>query len=322
MSSAGEELEEFIYFRRISYSSAITEGDMAYCSIAEAFPVPTDPGQAGRVARKEERRRAKSCKGPALSFLKGGGDLGVDVDRQSWGASAAAREPELLTNDSSMLKLGWEEKEGFEGSAAEREPGVDVIGSNTKLPNPKIVGRSTELPKLAAETPSYFGAGEDGIPVSEPPTTGRVPNAVESFADFSALPGDNPGYQLRPEFLGSFGAVGYEKSSGRALLDTPNLNDAWKPLTGSGGNTSFFEKLPWPGGRSNGRGSTDSQLCSMSREEKEALVKKIDLLFAKLERLEGRRNENSSTEVALFVLSGVFLMFGLDVVRRTASGSA
>jgi hypothetical protein len=298
---------------------------MAYCSIAEAFPVPTDPGQPGRVARKEERRRAKSCKGPALSFLKGGGDLGVDVDRQSWGASAAAREPELLTNDPSMMKLGWEEKEGFQGDGG-REPGVDVIGSNTKLPDPKVVGRSTTLPKLAAETPRYFGAGEDGIPVSSTSAVpGRTPNSVESFADFSSLPGDNPGYQLKPDFLGSFGAVGYEKSTGRALLDTPNLNDAWKPLTGSGATTSFFEKLPWPGGRSNGRSngsaSMSSELCSMSREEKEALVKKIDLLFAKLERLEGRRNENASTEVALFVLSGIFLMFGLDVVRRT-SGSA
>ena len=60
---------------------------MAGCSIEDAFP--DIAGESGRVARKEERRKAKRCGGPALAFLKAGGEgnhlgneVDVDPDRQ------------------------------------------------------------------------------------------------------------------------------------------------------------------------------------------------------------------------------------------------
>lgn len=315
---------------------------MAYCSIDEAFPVMGD--EAGAVARQEERRRAKTCKGPALSFLKAGGDLGVDVDRQGFGR---APEAELLSGvkgrDPTGEKAGV--KEGFsQGGLGADAPGavedreVDVIGSaqykrNTTLPDASKVQRTSELPKLSAQTPSYFGRSEDDAasvssrtdtPASSEPKP-RTPTETEGFASFSRLAGDNPGYQLAPDFLGTFGAVGYDKSAGKALLGTPNLNDAWKPLTPGGGDTAFFDSVTWPGGRSNGRqrrsvGSVDGE--GMSREEKELLLKRIDLLFAKLERLESGRNENAQTEIAIFVFSGLLLMFGMDVMRRLVRGGA
>ena len=43
-----------------------------YSEIDEAFP--DTALQSGRIARKEERKRAKQCKGPALAFLKGQGE--------------------------------------------------------------------------------------------------------------------------------------------------------------------------------------------------------------------------------------------------------
>jgi hypothetical protein len=323
---------------------------MAYCSIDEAFPVMGE--EAGAVARQEERRRAKTCKGPALSFLKAGGDLGVDVDRQGFGR---APEAELLSGvkgrDTVSGKAGV--KEGFGDAGTQDAPGaledreVDVIGSaqykrNSELPDTKNVPRTSELPKLSAQTPSYFGRSEDDAASvksarteSSPAdsfvaTAGpqpRTPTGTEGFASFSHLAGDNPGYQLAPDFLGSFGAVGYDKSAGKALLGTPNLNDAWKPLTPGGGDTAFFDSVTWPGGRSNGRNARPPQQRrsgddgeGMSREEKELLLKRIDLLFAKLERLESGRNENAQTEIAIFVFSGLLLMFGMDVMRRLVRG--
>lgn len=304
---------------------------MAYCSIDEAFPVTGD--EAGGVARREERKRAKVCKGPALSFLKAGGDLGMDVDRQGFGR---APEAELLSgvapHDTVSAKAGV--KEGFAGitdaPGAVEDRSVDVIGTsqykrNTTLPSEKAVPRTTELPKLSAETPSYFGRGEEDASSVSSRTSGSAPapapnTTTEGFAAFSRVAGDNPGYQLAPDFLGTFGAVGYDKSAGKALLGTPNLNDAWKPLTPGGGDTAFFDTVTWPGGRSNGRRSGGDG--SMSREEKELLIKRIDMLFAKLERLEGGRNENAQTEIALFVFSGLLLMFGMDVMRRLVQGRA
>lgn len=311
---------------------------MAYCSIDEAFPV-SDP--AGSVARREERRRAKQCKGPALAFLKAGGDGGVDVDRQGYGR---APEPELLSG-----VKGRGDREGFaDASGAVEDREVDVIGSkqtkrNSTLPDPAAVQKTTELPKLAAEVPSYFGRGEEDAAAGASNTsaaaraTPLVPKGIEQFADFSKLPGDNPGYRLAPDFMATFEGRGYDKSAGTVIPETPQLEDAWKPITPTGAQTSYLSEWRPSGGggggagrgRAQGRsaggswdsGSVGSGGGSMSREEKEYLLKRIDLLFAKLERLEGGRSENAQTEIALFVLSGLFLMFGLDVVRRAAGGA-
>jgi len=274
---------------------------MAYCSIQEAFPDP-EQSESGRIARKEERRRAKQCKGPALAFLKAGGDQEVDVDRQQY----------TRTGEGEWVGGGSSVKEGFVGSSE------DVIGSE-RSSVPKKVGNSRSLPTLAAETPGYFGKGmegDDGFRSSER-ATGVAPKGVEGYADFQKDPKTNSGYQLNPDFLASFGAVGYEKSAGTPLLSTPSVNDAWKPMSPTGATSSFFEALPWPSESSGERRRSDDG-CSMSVEEKEQLVKRIDILFAKLERLESARNENATSEISLFVLGGLFLMFGLDVIRRTA----
>ena len=42
----------------------------AGCSLDEAFPDNTE--RAGKIAKREEKKKAMRCKGPALSFLKGG----------------------------------------------------------------------------------------------------------------------------------------------------------------------------------------------------------------------------------------------------------
>lgn len=285
---------------------------MAYCSIQEAFPDP-EQSESGRIARKEERRRAKQCKGPALAFLKAGGDMEVDVDRQQYTRTG---EGEWVGGGAAGGGGGGGGgaaggvKEGFTGSE-------DVIGSEGSIVQKKV-GNSRSLPALAAETPGYFGKGmeEGGGFRSSERATGVAPKGVEGYADFRNEPNDNPGYVLNSDFLASFGAIGYEKSAGKPLLSKPSVNDAWKPIGPTGATTSFFEALPWTG-ESSGSSRSDG-LCSMSVDEKEQLVKRIDILFAKLERLESARNENATSEISLFVLSGLFLMFGLDVIRRTA----
>jgi hypothetical protein len=46
------------------------------------------------------------------------------------------------------------------------------------------------------------------------------------------------------------------------------------------------------------------------------LQSKIDTLFARLESMECQGSEFASTEIALFILSGLFLLFGLETLRK------
>jgi len=202
---------------------------MAGCSLKDAFPDNTE--KAGKIARKEERKKAALCKGPALSFLKGSEEK--DPDRP---AEPLAPPPEKMESMASITK----------------------------------------------ESPSepmnqYFGKGETD----------------ESFADFSPSVDQNPGYKLQPDFLASFQQAGLGKASGIAVKDS----NPWSPM-GALSDTRWTEETPVSG--------NDSAL----------LKKKIDSLFARLETMECHGSEFASTEIALFILSGLFLLFGLETLRK------
>jgi len=246
---------------------------MSGCSLHEAFPDTAK--ESGKVARKEERKKAQNCKGPALSFLKGS-DAEPDPDRQTRPLPP-------------VEKMG----EGF----SQKE---DVIGKANHFSATSFSATSfsaTSLPKksdpapASSSTSSYFG------------------KSMDDFADFSNQLNDNPGYQLKADFKDSFGKSGLDNASGKEVLPIPSVKDVWKPLTPSGARTSFFEHLPSPGGEV-------PEGSSFSREEKETLLKKLDTLFARLEDLESKRNEYAHAEVTLFILSGLFLIFGIESVRK------
>jgi hypothetical protein len=310
---------------------------MSGCSIEDAFP--GSMGDTARVARREERRRAKMCKGPALSFLKGGGEgsansqnlafsegtsqqeaFDQDPDRQQYIKSkpidAMERKEEAFVSgqlsDQKASNDVWVPRskslcDQAEEDAVKNLVGQqvdDIIGQKQRETLPKNIEGTSQLPDprkstFGSKVASYFGRGID-----------------DGFADFSKSVNDNPGYQLTSQgadFLGSFGAVGLGKSAGVPTLATPSVNDAWKPLTPGGARSSYFDLLPPPGGQVRG-GNGDAGV--FSRDEKEALLKKLDFLFAKLDDIESKKNEYAHVEISLFVLSGLFLMYGLDLARR------
>jgi hypothetical protein len=203
---------------------------IAGCSLNDAFPDNTE--KAGKIARKEERKKAAICKGPALSFLKGA-DESKDPDRV---AAALPPPPEKM-----------------QGS---------MINKESKNVNS-----------------TYFGKGEN----------------EESFANFSPHLEDNPGYKLQPDFLASFQAAGLGKASGVPL----GPSNQWKGF-GPMSNDTIPQQSETP----------------MSNDDKILLQKKIDTLFARLESMECQSGENVNTEIALFILSGLFLLFGLETLRK------
>jgi hypothetical protein len=252
---------------------------MPLCSINEAFP--DTASQSGVVARKEERRRAKKCEGPALTFLKGQDDDDqfalVDPDRPSHKPLPPAEK----------LKGS----EGFENLSDKHVK--DIIGKNSL---PRAIESPSQLPDLKKDIPNYFGKSVEDI---------------EKYADFNPSNTDRRGYEVMPaDFIGSFGLKGIDKPTGKQTLPIPSVKDAWKPLTPVGNDSSFFDELPSPGGRS-------SELSSFfTKDDKESILKKLDTLFARLEEIEYQKNEYAHAEISLFILSGLFLMFGLESVRK------
>ena len=280
---------------------------MSGCSLHEAFPDTAT--RSGQKARRDERARAKKCQSPALAFLKATGDVDLDPDRQALVpltpaekltradefakqkliqgfSSSTSAEPQYVgANDSYAGQIM-----GGDPAAVMGKKVNDVIGSGSA---PAAATSASQLPDITRSqdgtpVPSYFGKSEN-----------------QGFADFSKSLTDNTGYQIPgADFLGSFRQLGLDKPSGEQNLPIPNINSVWKPITPSGTNTSFFDSS----------GQHDESI--FSKDEKESLLKKLDTLFARLEDLESKKNQYSHVEVSIFILSGLFLLFGLETVRK------
>ena len=248
---------------------------MSGCSLTDAFPDITD--KSGKIARKEERKKAKSCGGPALSFLKA-----IDPGMEGYSdPDRIAKRPDAPP-----------EPEGKElvGNRIN-----DIIGkSSTDFASPLIASSSASAssgPQKPAENTSYFGKSD-----------------MDGYADFNPTLTDNPGYQIQGAGFGSFDKKGLEKATGQQLLPIPSLNSVWKPLTPGGAQTSFFDATY--------NQDFSKMTETLTKEEKQVILKKLDVLFARLDDMENRRNEYAHTEISLFILSGLFLLFGLETLRK------
>jgi hypothetical protein len=192
------------------------------------------------------------------------------------------------------------------------EPQAEMAASfRSEQPMPELQAIYNKIPNLSeipgpnkplkGKLPSYFGANYDDDSVEE------------GFASFTNIIGDDPGYRLSPDFTSAFAGKGVEKASGVDVLPIPSVKNVWKPLTPSGARTSFFDRLPSPGG--------DIPIGQVSSSnEKEELFRKLDSIYARLDDLETRRGENAQTETLLFIMSGIFVLFSMDLlVKRTGN---
>ena len=269
---------------------------MEFCTLEDAFP----DFQTKSSARKEERRKAKKCKGPAQTFLQSQSQSPVtDPDRP-----AQIRMEEVSpVNEKTGLRehspVDAPQAEPFLDSGKEYEEllsslsKVQDVGENK--PNRHIAG-PTKLDK--GKPPAFFGANEDD-------------DTTEGFASFTNVIGDDPGYKLSPDFTQTFSAKGLAKATSlqaadRLPTEDINTNMMWKPMT-SGGSTAFYQKVT----------SRPAQV-QPSPEDGRDVIKKLDKIFARLDDLENRKSENANTEVVLFVMSGLFILFTMDLLVRKA----
>jgi hypothetical protein len=305
-----------------------------YCSLADAFPasLAAAPGCRGSSAAitqsKEERRRAKKCKGPQAAYL-------ADPDRPSLATP--------LDDDQVMRGSGAVNPYNPETGLFENGPlGTDQIigasvGSDARLPNGQAVDELivkapasayTERkapPSPASNTklmetpgparlyssqqkpPAYFGAGveDDGLGGG---TNSAVLSKEEGYADYvPSAAASKDDFMLSPDFSKTFGARGVNRAAG-AALPVPSIVDVWKKLTPAGAQSSFFETLPPPGG----------EYIIGGGGQQPDIRRKLDQIFARLDDLESDRSgsESNQMEIFLFILSGMMVMFSVDAFSR------
>jgi hypothetical protein len=239
---------------------------MEYCSLENAY------GPPNQEARRQERKKAKRCKGPALSFLEPSGADLPDADRQSFVKQA----PLPAMNPSTGLR--------------EHVPLDADVGTLEEFQD-----NNTDQAKEKQQTQSTSFFGKD---------------PAENFASFSHVIGDAKEYRLQPDFSDAFRQVGTLDGAGATALPTPSVKDVWKPLTPTGARSAFFDLLPPPGGEMPSNNTV---------VESKSLHSKLDKIFARLDELEATRtgdSANAQTEVLLFIMSGIFVLFLTDLAVR------
>lgn len=295
---------------------------MEYCSLSDAFPElgdgPGSPGCKGNkgaeIARKEEKKKAKRCKGPPLTFLDPPGEEPVvDPDRPALRPAPEVPPLNRATGLREHAPVDAPQKEPFSNySSGSVRPESEILASlRSEQADPAEMKVLNQLPRQVAgptkqqknKLPSYFGANFDDDAVEE------------GFASFTNIIGDDPGYRLSPDFGSAFDGTGINKASGVEVLPTPSVKNVWKPLTPGGGRTAFFDSLPAPGGV-----IPVDQADQAPPYNKEEFFKRLDTIYARLDDLEIRRSENAQTEVLLFIMSGLFVLFSMDLlVRKTGN---
>lgn len=281
---------------------------MNYCSLDDAFQMPgsaPSPGCANdyatKAARREERRKARRCRGPAAAYLDidSSSVNDKDPDRQHLNRLPIipAMNPATGLREHAPVTAPQGSLEPFV-PRNDDDPHGDYVRAEIPVAGINVPG-VTEAQKPCPGRKKFFGADPDG----------------DTFADYDP---DQSNYRLEPDFTSAFDKAAGVGRAGSAMpsavLPNPSVNMFWKPLTPSGAQTSFIERLPPPGGdyyrppRSvNGDTSNGD------------IMKKLDKLWARLDDMNTSTPEQATSEMLMFISSGIFVLFLMDLLVKKGS---
>ena len=254
-------------------------GAMNYCALDDAFheagtapPPGCSSDYASKAARKEERKKARRCRGPPATYLNIDDQ---DPDRQHLTPPPIipAMNPATGLRQHVPVTAPVGSMEPFMNEAN----GVDTIGMS--------MAQAGSVPSRRTK---YFGASQD-----------------DDHADY--LPNQDD-YRLQPDFLKAFEYAGVARAGASASLPNPSANMYWKPMTTSGAQTSFIEQLPPPGGK-----YYQPPRGEISMDE---VMKKIDRIFARLDDMNASTPEQVTSELLMFISSGIFVLFLMDLLVK------
>jgi hypothetical protein len=307
------------------------------CSLSDAFPsggvgsADCIDTRSAEISRRQEKKRARKCRGPHLTYLNGGMNMvgPVDPDRQT--VKPMPEVPALNTKTGMYEHVPVEEQYPWEG----------FVGGMDDLPSiQKDVRGPNELQTGAGSLASFFGVNpNDGSANPVSPKKGLIENFSSGVAPYVNVIGDDESFLLKPDFTKSFQAQGAQKAGGVAIpsgpsptseetnyltptkmlpnsiLPFPNTDMFWRTNPVTGGQGSFFAQLRAPGGQPSGTPTEGSEEPTNKKE----VMEKLDRIFARLNDMEYQKAENAQTEVLLFIMTGLGVIFLMDIGCRAAA---
>ena len=183
--------------------------------------------------------------------------------------------------------------------------GDDLLDESSKFLKKPTVMNSLPKPKglnsiESDPMPKYFGAEAFTNPNEE------------TLAPFSNSTGNKHGYMLENDFAKSFNEKGFERAAG-VSLPVPELRHRWKHMSPERIESAQVEPLPTYSERASQQAGTESL-------DLRYMKSKIDALIARLDDLENRAaGANPQMEMLTFIMTGLFLMFMVDLAVRKSS---
>lgn len=309
------------------------------CSLSDAFPSgPVGTADCLSTAtavesRRQEKKRARKCRGPHATYLDGGMNMvgPVDPDRQTIKPppEVPAMNPRTGLTEHSPVTQQYQ----YESFVGEMDD-LSSIRANVKGP--------TGLQSMSDTTASFFGASPSDDSTTVAARKGLVENFSNSAAPFiDVIGGSKTDYLLEPDFTKTFNLQGLQKAAGvmtasgpsqvgqemsyltptkmtpNSILPFPNTDIFWKNNpTVTGGQSAFFGNLRAPGGLPVGVAPKEDSVEPTTKKE---VIDKLDRIFARLDDMEHVKAENAQTEVLLFIMTGLGVIFLMDIGCRAAA---
>jgi hypothetical protein len=320
------------------------------CLLNDAFPTGAvgSPGcqdrTSGDESRRQEKKKARRCRGPAASYLNSGMNMVGAVDDMSAMGAVGAVDPDRPAVQRMSPVTSLQSQTGLmeHRPVTQQYEYESFVGEMDNLPEIRQNVAGPDSLQNGKTSSSFFGAS----PMEES-NTKKTNTFIENFsssgAPFVDIIGDDSSYKLSPDFGTTFTMKGSQKAGGskqeqisldnqqnsyltptqmtpNSILPFPNVDMFWKNNPTTGGQSSFFSSLKAPGGQPSGsyKDAVEEVHGSSPRE----VLVKLDKIFARLDDMESAKSENAQTEVLLFIMTGLGVIFLMDIGCRTAAAFA
>jgi hypothetical protein len=275
------------------------------CSLQDAFPGGPyasanciDNGQA-EISRRQEKKKARRCRGPALTYLNDGYNMVGSVDPDRPANKPMPLVPVLNKATGMTQHAPVTQQYNYESFVGDMDS-LPAIRNDVEGP--------TQLQPINA--PAFFGASpnDDGVNPAAAKKRGLVETFTSEVSPFVNVIGTDESYLLQPDFSNS-------------ILPYPNIDMFWKNSPVAGGQSSFFSKLKYPSGEPTGT-VQDTDYSTESPMSRREVLTKLDKIFARLDDMDAGKSENAQTEVLMFIMTGLGVIFLMDIGCRAAASFA